>query len=49
MGEDDLRLYRSLSQAPLQRSYLGGVFFAAESSLSVPLQVSSATGGFVEV
>ena len=37
MAEDELRLYRALSRAPLPRSYLGKVFLAAFLGTHVPL------------
>ena len=37
MSEDQLRLYRALSRAPLPKSYLGKVFLMAFLGLHVPL------------
>ena len=37
MGEDELRLYRALSRAPLPKSYLGKVFLVAFLGTHVPL------------
>lgn len=37
MGNDELRLYRALSKAPLPKSYLGKVFFTAFLGTHVPL------------
>ncbi|MBA2714955.1 MAG: hypothetical protein H0U55_15545, partial [Rubrobacteraceae bacterium] len=37
MGQDELRLYRALSRAPLPKSYLGKVFLTAFVGTHVPL------------
>ena len=37
MGEDELRLYRALSRAPLPKSYLGKVFLVAFLGTHLPL------------
>ena len=37
MGEDELKLYRALSRAPLPKSYLGKVFLTAFLGTHVPL------------
>ncbi|MBA3702868.1 MAG: hypothetical protein H0W79_08600 [Rubrobacteraceae bacterium] len=37
MGEDQLRLYRTLSRAPFPRSYVGKVFLTAFLGTHVPL------------
>jgi diguanylate cyclase (GGDEF)-like protein len=37
MGQDELRLYRALSWAPIPKSYLGKVFFTAFLGTHVPL------------
>jgi diguanylate cyclase (GGDEF)-like protein len=37
MGEDELRLYRALSQAPFPKSYMGKVFLVAFVGTHVPL------------
>ncbi len=37
MGDDELRLYRALSRAPLPKSYLGKVFLTAFVGTHVPL------------
>jgi hypothetical protein len=37
MGEDQLRLYRTLSRAPFPKSYVGKVFLTAFLGTHVPL------------
>ena len=37
MGEDELKVYRALSRAPLPKSYLGKVFLTAFLGTHVPL------------
>ncbi len=36
MGEDQLRLYRTLSRAPFPKSYVGKVFLTGLPLFSVP-------------
>ena len=37
MGDDQLRLYRTLSRAPFPKSYVGKVFLTAFFGTHVPL------------